>query len=296
LFKLLGMLLDSGRELASVAEIFTGKMPGQNTPATTTQATIEQGMKVFTAIYKRTFRSLTKEFKKVFRLNSLYEENFVRAQVILDEPIGPQDYDRKKYDVCPSADPTAVSTTQKLQKAQQLLELLPLGTINVMEATKRILEGQEQPTIEALMQPQQQPPDPKVEAIKAKMQMDKENHQMDMQGKQMELQFKQQQALMDQKFMAMEKQMEMQFKQMEFNLKAKHQVQQAHLDQATGQMDMQLQTQQHAQQSQMQDEKHQMGIQQMKEKASAQRESRAVAGVDKSSGNGKAKPSNKGKN
>jgi chaperonin GroES len=42
LFQLLTLLIQSGKELASVAEIFTGKMPGQNTPATTTQATIEQ--------------------------------------------------------------------------------------------------------------------------------------------------------------------------------------------------------------------------------------------------------------
>ena len=69
LFQLLGMLVTSGKELASVAEIFTGKMPGQNTPATTTMATIEQGMKVFTAIYKRIYRSLAKEYKKFFDLN-----------------------------------------------------------------------------------------------------------------------------------------------------------------------------------------------------------------------------------
>src|SRR5574343_215545 len=46
LFQLMGTLITSGKELASVAEIFVGKMPGQNTPATTTMATIEQGMKV----------------------------------------------------------------------------------------------------------------------------------------------------------------------------------------------------------------------------------------------------------
>lgn len=58
--------------LASVAEIFTGKMPRQNTPATTTMATVEQGMKVFTAVYKRIYRSLTEEFKKIYKLNKLY--------------------------------------------------------------------------------------------------------------------------------------------------------------------------------------------------------------------------------
>jgi chaperonin GroES len=69
LFELMTALITSGKELASVAEIFTGKMPGQNTPATTTMATVEQGMKVFTAVYKRIYRSLAEEFKKLYRLN-----------------------------------------------------------------------------------------------------------------------------------------------------------------------------------------------------------------------------------
>lgn len=285
LFKLLGMLVESGKELASVAEIFTGKMPGQNTPATTTQATIEQGMKVFTAIYKRVYRAYQKEFRKVFRLNSLYEENFQKAQAILDEPIGPADYDRTKYDVCPTADPTAVSTTQKMQKAQQLMELLPLGTINVMEATKRILEGQEQPNLAALMQQPQPQPDPKVMAVQAKMQMDKEKHELDKVMMQMELQFKQQEQMMDMKFMQMEKMMDMKLKEMEFGQKAKHQQQQAVLDAATGQ-----------QQMQQGEAEHQQAMKQMKEKANATRESRELSGMGKEPGNSSGKGGSAGKN
>ena len=55
LLQLMKMLVTSGNQLASIAEIFVGKMPGQNTPATTTQETIQQGMAVFTAIYKRVY-------------------------------------------------------------------------------------------------------------------------------------------------------------------------------------------------------------------------------------------------
>src|SRR3990167_2550597 len=197
LFELLGLIIQSTKELASVAEIFVGKMPGQNTPATTTMATIEQGMKVFTSIYKRVYRSLSKEFENLFRLNSIHHENIERAMLILDEPIEQADYDLKSYDVCPTADPTAVSSTQKLLKAQGLMELLPLGTINVMEVTKRILEAQEQPNIEALMQQQQLPPDPKVQAAQMKMQQDKEKHQLDTAMKQFEMQMKQQEAMID---------------------------------------------------------------------------------------------------
>lgn len=268
LFKLLGLLIESGRELASVAEIFTGKMPGQNTPATTTQATIEQGMKVFTAIYKRTYRALAKEFRKVFRLNSLYIENFARAKAILDEPISPQDYNRNSYDVCPTADPTAVSTTQKLQKAAMLMEILPLGTINVQEATKRLLEAQEQPNPEALMQGAQPQPDPKVVAIQEKSKMEREKHQMDMVSKQMEMQFKQQEAMMDQKFMQMEKMLEFKLKEMEFGQQAQHQMRQAKLDQMTGSMDMQQSQAQHSQKMKQGEESHKQAMAQraMKQK------------------------------
>ena len=137
LFQLLGTLITSGKELASVAEIFVGKMPGQNTPATTTMATIEQGMKVFTAIYKRIYRSLTKEFKKLYRLNG----TFLDPQTIiavLDEAVVPEDFSQEGYDICPGADPTAVSSTERLLKAQGLLELLGMGLpIDPIKTTMR---------------------------------------------------------------------------------------------------------------------------------------------------------------
>ena len=63
-----GNLYGSSRDVGKIV----GKMPGQNTPATTTMATIEQGMKLFTAVYKRIYRSLQSEYKKLFKLNKVY--------------------------------------------------------------------------------------------------------------------------------------------------------------------------------------------------------------------------------
>lgn len=150
LFNLMGALITSGKELASVAEIFVGKMPGQNTPATTTMASIEQGMKVFTAVYKRVYRSLEREFKKIFLLNKTYLDDNTYSYV-LDGPVSASDFDDKSYDICPSADPTATSQTEKLLKAQGLLELLPLGTIDPVKVTMRVLEAQQQPNWEELI-------------------------------------------------------------------------------------------------------------------------------------------------
>ena len=187
LFKLLGTILESTDKLASISEIFVGKMPGQNTPATTTMATIEQGMKLFTAIYKRVYRSMSKEFKKLYRLNGIFEDNITKGQQILDDQLTAADYNLKSYDICPAADPTAVSSTQKALKAESLLQILPLGTINPVEVTKRVLEAQEQPNIQMLMQMQPPQPDPKVMAVQAKIQGDQQKSQMDAQMNQQKM-------------------------------------------------------------------------------------------------------------
>jgi len=193
LFQLMGTLITSGKELASVAEIFVGKMPGQNTPATTTMASIEQGMKVFTAVYKRIFRSLSQEFKKIFELNATYMDPNTYVSVI-DTQIGPEDFDKKSYDICPGADPTAVSQTEKLLKAQGLMELVGQmpQMFDMIEVVSRVLEAQEQPNWQKVFSQEVQqsrqlpppPPDPKLMAIQAKMQADQQKAAVDIQAKQ----------------------------------------------------------------------------------------------------------------
>jgi len=179
LFKLLGTITESGEKLASVAEIFTGKMPGQNTPATTTMATIEQGLKVFTAIYKRVHRSLAKEYKKLFHLNQLYLDPQVTFTILGNSTqqqqqgqVQQSDY-RQGTSVVPSSDPNVVTEAQRLAKAQGLAELMPLGALNPQEVTKRILEAQEQPNIEALMQMPPSGPPPEIALKQAELEQRK---------------------------------------------------------------------------------------------------------------------------
>jgi chaperonin GroES len=193
LFQLMGTLITSGKELASVAEIFTGKMPGQNTPATTTMATVEQGMKVFTAVYKRIFRALAEEFDKIFELNSLYLDPN-KYVTVLDMEVGPDDFDHSSCDVSPAADPNAASQQEKLMKAQGLMEMLQVAgpIFNPVKVLSRVLEAQEQPNWQELFsdeviqsgQVPPPPPDPKMMAIQAKMQADQQKAAIDMQVKQ----------------------------------------------------------------------------------------------------------------
>lgn len=221
LFNLLDLLLKSGKELASVAEIFVGKMPGQNTPATTTMATIEQGMKVFTAVYKRIYRSLTKEFRKIYALNREYmnPEEYIS---VLDEPVPQSDYEGPEDDIIPGADPTAVSSQEKQAKLQSVMQIMQMGTIDPMWFTQQYLEAHEIPNSDkALRQPSPPPPDPKVEALKAKAQLDQQKAQMDMQMASAKLQMegaaKEQEAAMKARMM----QEQLKGKQIEAVLKAK---------------------------------------------------------------------------
>ena len=229
LFQLMGTLITSGKELASVAEIFVGKMPGQNTPATTTMASIEQGMKVFTAVYKRIFRSLSQEFKKIFELNATYLDPNTYATVI-DTTVSPEDFDYESYDICPGADPTAVSQTEKLLKAQGLMELVGQmpQMFDMIEVVSRVLEAQEQPNWQKVFSQEVQqsdqlpppPPDPKLMAIQAKMQADQQKAAVDIQAKQAKMELEGRSA--EQK-MAMEAQahaQEMQSKQESGTLEA----------------------------------------------------------------------------
>lgn len=220
LFELLGLLIQSGKELASIAEIFVGKMPGQNTPAYTTKETVEQGMKLFTAIYKRVYRAQSKELKKLYELNRYYldSEEYVS---VLDEPVQQSDYQAPPDDLMPAADPSASSNTEKLAKAEALAQLLPLGTINPMGVTMRWLEALEETNPQELIIPpeqQQQKPDPKVEAEMAKTQIKQAESQQKMQMEELKMQLEQQKQTMQMQLEKQRMDMQMQFEAMKQQL------------------------------------------------------------------------------
>ena len=254
LFNLLDLLLKSGKELASVAEIFVGKMPGQNTPATTTMATIEQGMKVFTAVYKRVYRSLAKEFQKLYVLNREYMNPQEYIEV-LDEPVEQSDYMGSENDVIPAADPTAVSNQEKQAKVQALMQILNLGTINPMAVTKLYLEAFEIPNAESFInQPQPQGPSPEQQQAEAKMQLEQQKAQMQMEVSSHKLEMERATKEQELAMKSRAAQQELEMKQVEAILKAKA---------AQGQH---TQTMQHAQDRHVQQmvQSHQQGQQQPK--------------------------------
>lgn len=234
LFQLLNMLITSGNQLASIAEIFVGKMPGQNTPATTTQETIQQGMAVFTAIYKRVYRSLGEEFQKYFRLNRITPNILEEEELIAGIDIQESDYEDTEKLIIPGGDPSGDSATVKQQKLQQVGSLIQLGTINVQEYTARVLEANDIPNAQALQQqPPPPPPDPKVATEQMKQQTMQQKAQLDSAGKQQDMQIKATQAAIDNKAQQDKVDAQERLLQLEVahrNLEAMHQRQMSALD------------------------------------------------------------------
>lgn len=158
LFQLLGLLIEAGKEVASVKDIMTGEQTRQMT-ATTTLALIEQGMAVFTAAYKRIFRSLKQEFKLLARINA--ETLDAQTYSMFHDAMDPQgmpmlidparDYDMSDMDITPVADPRSVTRMQETAKAQVVMEMAQAGLLDKSEATMRILQAASIADAEALL-------------------------------------------------------------------------------------------------------------------------------------------------
>lgn len=179
LFNLLDLMLGAAKELASQADVLTGEHPKGNVPATTTLALIEQGLKVFSAIYKRIYRSLKSEFKKIRRLNELFLED-EEYNAIIDYVVDGQvtqvpvkmDYSDKYMDIIPVSGAADVSDTQRIMKSQALMEMLGTG-LNDDEIKRRHLEALGIDDIQSLLPEEgsQPPEDPKMEIERGKLEL-----------------------------------------------------------------------------------------------------------------------------
>lgn len=184
LFQLLNTLITAGERLTSTTDMMVGENPGQNQKATTTMAVLDQGMKVFTAIYKRVRRAMTKEFQKVFELN-YYHLNEDRTKVLFDGNATMQKgfYDKNNTVVYPSADPNIASSGEKQAHAQALLQMMQLGGFNEYEVKRRALDAMGVADPESLLIPPEEmqppPPDPKLLEVQRKAQADQFAQQFD---------------------------------------------------------------------------------------------------------------------
>jgi hypothetical protein len=133
----------------------TGQNPGQNQKVGTTQAVIDQGEKVFNGIYKRTFRSMKKEFRLIYRLNYLNPPESGRFDYSDESGQGGyalwQDYFESNKAIVPAADPSIASReklTQRDMTVRQMAGSMP--GYNRAAVERRVLEDMEVPNIDEI--------------------------------------------------------------------------------------------------------------------------------------------------
>lgn len=169
LFQLLGLLIESGKELAGMTEILAGNSPGANVPAESVLALIEQGLQVYSAIHKRLYRAQYKEFTKLRRLNALYLDQMTYTTVLDDQQaIVQTDFSSADFDVVPVSDPNSTTMMQRLLKAKALLELKGQG-LNDREILKQYLTALDVEDIDRFL-PEEEQPDPEESLTLQKLQ------------------------------------------------------------------------------------------------------------------------------
>jgi chaperonin GroES len=154
LFALLGTLIDAAKGLSSVNNAMTGDLQA-NVQPTTLITLVEQGQRVFNAVYKRIHRSLKEELKKLYILNSEHLTQEAYQNVTDVQSAVKSDYAEYDCDVVPMSDPTAVTDAQKLARAQFLMQFRGDPQINQQEILQRVFTAARIHDLETLIVPPQ---------------------------------------------------------------------------------------------------------------------------------------------
>lgn len=159
-FQILEMMLGAAERISATSEVLTGE--AKNTGQVgTTMALIEQGLQVFTAIYKRIYGSLKEEFEKLYANIGRYGGEQAQADYlnILDDPAADfaADFDADDFDIRPVSDPSNVTKLQKLSRAQFLGTFLGAPGVNPQAIIRRMWEAADVDDIDELFAEPQQP-------------------------------------------------------------------------------------------------------------------------------------------
>jgi len=116
LFQLLSLLINYTSRISGTTDVMVGENPGQNTPASSMQTMVEMGQKIYTAIFKRLWRSSKEEFAKLYKLNGIF------LPLDANQPGGATraDYQGPADNLSPVADPNVTSDSMRLQMAGAL--------------------------------------------------------------------------------------------------------------------------------------------------------------------------------
>lgn len=172
LLSLLQFLVENAKEVGSIKDILTGDLPGANVPGILGLAVIQQGLKVFNAIFKRVHRSLGRDFQMLFRLNRLYmpaKAGFRWGSEYFD--ITSRDY-AEGGGVEPFSDPNMVTDAQQMAQANFLSQFMQDPFFDGREIRLRMLQAAVVPSIDKLLKAQA-PPDATITAKLAELSLEK---------------------------------------------------------------------------------------------------------------------------
>lgn len=121
LFQLLGWLSSAAKGVITTSEEKIADV-NANAPVGTTQALIEQGAAVFSAIHARLHASQARVLKVLQRINRWYLDEQKKGDIVADLSIQRSDFERNG-DVIPVSDPHIFSETQRMAQTQAVLSL-----------------------------------------------------------------------------------------------------------------------------------------------------------------------------
>jgi len=160
LMQLLGLLVDSGKRFAAIADMNVGDS-NQAMPVGTTVALLERGTKVMSAIHKRLHYAQKIEFELLAKVFAEYLPPSYPFQAgTAPNEIKQQDFDGR-IDIVPVSDPNIFSQSQRVTLAQELLMMVQSnpeihGQQGMYEAYKRMYAALGVDNVESLIPP---PPD-----------------------------------------------------------------------------------------------------------------------------------------
>jgi len=159
LYQLLGLVIESGRRFASIADTTISESGSQQNPVGTTMALIERGSKVMSAIHKRLHYAQKKEFKILARIIADYlppEYPYAvggQQKMILKQDFGDD------VDVIPVSDPNIFSMAQRAMLAQNQLQMAQAAPEihDLRESYRRMYDALEIKDPDSLLKPEQKP-------------------------------------------------------------------------------------------------------------------------------------------
>ena len=151
LFQLLGWLDNAAKSVVTTSEEKIADITS-NTPVGTTQALIEQGAAVFSAIHARLHDSQARVLKVLCRLNRWHFDEMKKSEVVTDLEITREDFN-KNTDVVPVSDPHIFSETQRMAQSQAVLALAEKhpNEFNIQSVLNRVLKQMKVPNINELL-------------------------------------------------------------------------------------------------------------------------------------------------